>query len=469
MTSSITRDSNTRTQHQSWSPQTWHRFPIKQVPTYQDQQLLTDVQQRLASYPPLVFPQEAQKLRRDLQRVEKGEAFILQGGPCAENFSNFSQTAICKTFDALFQMSHIINFQTHQPIVKIGRIAGQMAKPRSSDTQTKGHVTLPSYRGDIINDNEFTEAKRIPDPLRMERGYFYSAGTLNILRALTRNGYQHLCKMSQYFRGPGQTSSFKAQYKELAQDIDASMTYLRSCGIDPLTSPEVNDLDFYTSHEALLLPYEEPLTRFDHATQQWYDLSGHLLWIGDRTRQPNGAHIAFMKGIHNPIGVKVGPTMTQEELAEILQTLNPNNEAGRLVLICRMGSDKIADKLPPLLQTFKQKNIRASWISDPMHGNTISTKDKVKTRPFDKIQSEIEQFFTLCTHHQVRVGGIHLEMTGEDVTECLGGEQDLKEEDLSSCYTTSCDPRLNGHQSREMAFAIARSYQQHHADMKTHS
>jgi 3-deoxy-7-phosphoheptulonate synthase len=427
-------------------------MPIRQVPDYPDPAKLAEMERRLSQWPPLVFAGEARRLKAALARAGDGQGFVLQGGDCAEGFADFTANIVRDTFRVLLQMAVVLTFGGGLPVVKLGRMAGQFAKPRSSDTETKDGVTLPSYRGDIINGPDFTPEARIPDPSRMEFAYMQSAGTLNLLRAFATGGYADLHQVHRWNLGFVARSPLADRYQDLAHRIDETLSFMQACGMSDL--PQVRETDFYTSHESLLLPYEQALTRVDSTTGDHYACSAHFLWIGDRTRQPEGAHVEFMRGVRNPIGMKVGPSMDPDELVRLTEILNPENEMGRLTLISRMGADKVEAKLPPLLRAVKRAGRNVVWLSDPMHGNT-TTVGGYKTRPFDAVLSEVRRFFDVHAAEGTQPGGVHVEMTGQEVTECLGGAHRLSETDLSLRYQTSCDPRLNAEQSLELAFLIA--------------
>jgi len=437
-----------------WAPASWRAFPIQQAPTYPDPTATEAVEARLRRYPPLVFAGEARRLKQQLALASEGRAFVLQGGACAESFSEFTADIIRDTFRVLLQMAVVLTFGAKVPVVKLGRMAGQFAKPRSSDTETINGQSLPSYRGDIINGAEFTAASRIADPVRMETGYFQSAGTLNLLRAFASGGYANLHQVHRWNLGFVARSPLAERYQDLSQRIDETLAFMGACGLSA-NAPQINETEFYTSHEALLLPYEQALTRVDSTTGEWYDCSAHFLWIGDRTRQVDGAHVEFLRGVRNPIGIKVGPTSTVDGLLRLLDVLNPADEPGRITLISRMGADGVRRHLRPLLRAVQGAGRRVTWLSDPMHGNTISTASKIKTRSFDAILSEVHGFFDVLAEEGARPGGVHVEMTGQDVTECVGGAHQLTEADLGDRYETFCDPRLNAEQSLEMAFLIA--------------
>src|SRR5579875_2614655 len=439
----------------SWSPESWRAKPACQLPSYPDAARLAEVEARLRRYPPLVFAGEARRLRAALAKAAEGRAFVLQGGDCAESFSDFTANIMRDTFRVLLQMAVVLTFGARVPVVKIGRLAGQFAKPRSSDTETQNGATLPSYRGDIINGPEFTAAARVPDPARMERAYFQCAGTLNLLRAFAGGGYADLHEVHRWNLDFVARSPLAERYQDLASRIDETLGFMGACGMTSDTTPQIRETEFYTSHEALLLPYEQALTRVDSTSGDWYACSAHFLWIGDRTRQPDGAHVEFLRGVKNPIGLKVGPTTPADELLRLIETLNPADEPGRLTLIARMGAEKVRDKLPPLLRAVRRSGRRVVWLCDPMHGNTISTAARVKTRSFDQILAEVHGFFDAHAAEGSWAGGVHVEMTGRNVTECVGGAHRLTEADLGQSYETFCDPRLNAEQSLELAFLVA--------------
>jgi 3-deoxy-7-phosphoheptulonate synthase len=438
-----------------WTPETWRNCPIRQVPAYPDPAKLVAMEDRIRSYPPLVFAGEARRLKAALGEVAEGRAFTLQGGDCAEGFADFTANIIRDTFRVLLQMAVVLTYGASVPVVKLGRMAGQYAKPRSSDTETVNGTSLPSYRGDIVNGPEFTPEARIPDPARMETGYFQSASTMNLLRAFASGGYADLHEVHRWNLGFVARSPLAERYQDLAHRIDETLAFMSACGINSQTTPQIRETDFYTSHEALLLPYEQALTRVDSTSGDWYACSAHFLWIGDRTRQPEGAHVEFLRGVKNPIGMKVGPTSDPDELLRLIDILNPEDEPGRLTLITRMGADKVERLLPPLLRAVKRAGRRVVWLCDPMHGNTISTNSGRKTRMFESILSEVRSFFDAHAAEGTWAGGVHVEMTGREVTECVGGAHALTEADLWSRYETFCDPRLNAEQSLELAFLVA--------------
>ena len=442
---------------QPWSPSSWRGRPIRQVPEYPDPAALAAVETRLKTYPPLVFAGEARNLTAGLADVAEGKAFLLQGGDCAESFAEFHPDNIRDTFRVLLQMSVVLTYAGALPVVKLGRIAGQFAKPRSTDTETQNGVTLPSYRGDNINGIEFDEVSRAPDPARLMQAYMQSAATLNLLRAFASGGYADLHNVHRWTLGFIAGSPAGERYRALAGRITETLEFMEACGITPESTPQLRATDFYTSHEALLLGYEQAMTRIDSTSGDWYDTSAHLVWIGDRTRNLDGAHVEFCRGIKNPIGLKCGPSLPEDELLKLIAALNPENKAGRLTLICRFGSDKIADKLPRLIRAVKREGAKVVWSCDPMHGNTVSTQSGFKTRPFERILKEVKAFFDVHRAEGTHAGGVHFEMTGQNVTECLGGAQAISEEDLASRYQTHCDPRLNANQALELAFLMAES------------
>ncbi len=439
-----------------WTPRSWRNFPIKQQPTYDDKALLEEVEKRLSHFPPLIFAGEARKLKNKLAAAGRGEAFLLQGGDCAESFSDFNADTIKNLFKVMLQMNMVLMYSTGKPVVKVGRIAGQFAKPRSSDFEEIDGVKLPSYRGDIINSIEFTKEARVPNPYNMIRAYNQSAATLNLLRAFSRGGLADLNKVHRWNLEFIKDNPLGKKYDELSHKIDASMKFMAACGLTSDIMPQLHQTTLYTSHEALLLNYEEPMTRMDSETGEWFDCSAHMLWIGDRTRDLDGAHIEFFRGIQNPIGCKVGPSMQEDELIELIRALNPKNEEGRLNLIVRMGASKISEYYPPLLKRVKESGLNVVWTIDPMHGNVEKSSTGFKTRNFENILSEVEQFFTIHKEFGTVPAGIHLEMTGNDVTECTGSAScAIDDEGLASRYHTQCDPRLNASQALELAFMIS--------------
>ena len=446
-----------------WSPDSWRSKPIVQVPDYADKVALAEVEGKIASYPPLVFAGEADKLKKALADVAVGEAFLLQGGDCAESFSEHGANHIRELFRVFLQMAVVLTYAGGSPVVKVGRIAGQFAKPRSSPTEKRGDNELPSYRGDIINGEGFTAEERIPDPQRQLDAYRQSAATLNLLRAFSEGGYASLDNVLRWVLDFEQRSPFGKKYREMGEQIQTALRFMRSCGVTPVTVPALGRTSFYTSHESLLLSYEEALVRRDEAggSQNWYATSGHMLWIGDRTRQPDQAHVEFLRGIKNPIGVKCGPSLEPDGLIRLIDILNPADEAGRLTLICRFGADKVEKHLPKLIRTVEKEGRTVVWSCDPMHGNTISAANGYKTRPFDRILKEAETFFAIHRAEGTHAGGIHVEMTGSPVTECTGGATaQISEAQLKDRYHTLCDPRLNADQALELAFLIAERLKQ---------
>ena len=437
-----------------WSPNSWRAKPIQQVPAYPDAAVLKDVEGRLATFPPLVFAGEARKLKKQLAQVAAGNAFLLQGGDCAESFAEHGADNIRDFFRVFLQMAVVLTYAGAQPVVKVGRVAGQFAKPRSSDNETKDGVTLPSYRGDIINGIEFEAKSRMPDPARQEMAYRQSAATLNLLRAFAQGGYASLENVHRWMLGFVADSPQSERYEALASRISETMEFMRAVGITSETNYALRETDFYTSHEALLLGYEEALTRVDSTSGDWYATSGHMIWIGDRTRQADHAHIEYARGIKNPLGLKCGPSLTPDGLLQLIDALNPENEPGRLTLIARFGSDKVAEHLPKLVRAVKKEGREVVWSSDPMHGNTI-TAAGYKTRPFDRILKEVQTFFEVHRAEGTHPGGIHIEMTGKNVTECTGGARAIRDEELQDRYHTHCDPRLNAEQAIELAFLVS--------------
>ncbi len=440
----------------NWSPASWRGKPIRQVPEYPDEQKLREVEEKLSTFPPLVFAGEVRQLKRELAEVAEGRAFLLQGGDCAESFAEHTADNIRDFFRVFLQMAVVLTYAGGQPVVKLGRIAGQFAKPRSEPTETRGGITLPSYRGDIINGIEFDEAARVPDPHRLLQAYRQSAATLNLLRAFASGGYANLEHVHRWTLGFLKDSPAAERFREIADRITDSLRFMRACGITAETTPQLRTTSFYTSHEALLLGYEQALTRVDSTTGEHYATSGHFLWIGDRTRDPAGAHVEFMRGVKNPIGIKAGPSMTTDDLLKLIDILNPANEPGRLTIITRFGADKAADGLPPLIRAVQREGRKVVWSCDPMHGNTIRSANGYKTRPFERVLSEVQTFMQVHAAEGTHAGGIHIEMTGKNVTECTGGAvQSISEADLCDRYHTHCDPRLNAAQALELAFLVA--------------
>ncbi len=439
----------------NWKPDSWRSKTALQLPVYKDVGKVKAAEDELSNLPPLVFAGEARDLQKSLGQVALGKAFLLQGGDCAESFAEFNANKIRDTFRVLLQMAVTMTYAGSLPIVKVGRMAGQFAKPRSSDNETKNGITLPSYRGDIINSLEFTEEAREPNPQRMIKAYHQSASTLNLLRAFANGGYANLNKVHKWNLGFVENSPLGERYQDIANSIDDALRFMSACGITDDNIPALKQTNFYTSHESLLLPYEEALTRKDSISGDYYNTSAHMLWIGARTHQLENAQMEYLCGIKNPIGLKCSPALKVDELLRLIDKLNPDNIAGRLTLIARMGYDKVEDSLAPLLRAVKSEGRNVVWSCDPMHGNTITSDSGYKTRPFDNIMAEVRGFFAAHKAEGTHAGGIHIEMTGQNVTECVGGADDISDGDLSDRYHTHCDPRLNANQALEMAFLIA--------------
>lgn len=441
----------------NWTPESWKqdRFTAKHLPKYEDPAALTEAEKSLAGFPPLVFAGEARRLKADLAQVAAGEAFLLQGGDCAESFAEFHPDNIRDTFRVILQMAAVLTFASKMPVVKVGRMAGQFAKPRSSDTETKGDVTLPSYFGDNVNGIEFSPESRVNDPQRMVRAYSQAAATLNLLRAFAGGGYANLRQVHQWTLDFMGRSEWASEFRQIADRIGEALDFIEACGVDIEDQQQLKSAYFYTSHEALLLPYEQAMTRRDSLTGDWYDTSAHMLWIGDRTRFADSAHVEFLRGVNNPIGVKCGPSLEPDALIEMLDVLNPSREAGRITLISRFGAGKVEDGLPPLVRAIQREGHPVVWSCDPMHGNVIKAESGYKTRPFDRILSEVRGFFAVHRAEGTHAGGIHVEMTGQDVTECTGGSVAITDAGLADRYHTHCDPRLNAAQSLELAFMLA--------------
>ncbi|HEY1929058.1 MAG TPA: 3-deoxy-7-phosphoheptulonate synthase class II [Caulobacteraceae bacterium] len=439
-----------------WTPASWRERPAKHIPAdYPDPEALARVETELRGMPPLVFAGEARRLKSLLADVAAGKAFLLQGGDCAESFKEFSADNIRDTFRLILQMAVVLTFAGGKPVVKVGRMAGQFAKPRSEAIETIDGVTLPSYRGDNINGMEFEPAARRPDPERLIRAYSQSASTLNLLRAFAGGGYADLHNIHRWTLGFVDGSPQGARYRELTDKISEALDFMGAIGVTPESHPDLARVEFFTSHEALLLGFEEAMTRVDSTSGDWYDVSAHLLWIGERTRQLDGAHIEFVRGIRNPIGLKVGPTLEPDDLLRLIDALNPNAEPGRLTLYGRFGAEKIAARLPALMAATHREGSQVVWAIDPMHGNTLKTATGYKTRPFDRIMAEVRSFIEIAQAEGVHPGGVHLEMTGQNVTECLGGARAVAEGELADRYHTHCDPRLNGEQALDLAFLVA--------------
>ncbi len=437
-----------------WHKSDWRAKPRVQMPDYTDTDQLTAVEARLSSYPPLVFAGEARTLRAQLAKASRGEAFLLQGGDCAESFEEFSADTIRDTFKVMLQMAMVLTYGAKVPVIKVGRMAGQFAKPRSAPTEVKDGVELPSYRGDIINNIDFTPEARIPDAERMLRAYTQAAASLNLVRAFSTGGYADVNQVHGWTLGFTEGSE-AARYREMAGRISDTLDFMKAAGVNEATAHTLQSVDFYTSHEALLLEYEEALTRVDSTSGQWIAGSGHMIWIGDRTRQPDGAHVEFCRGVMNPIGLKCGPTTTADDLKVLMEKLNPENEAGRLTLIARFGAGSVGEHLPRLIKAVQEEGANVVWSCDPMHGNTIKAASGYKTRPFESVLREVTEFFGVHKAEGTIPGGVHFEMTGKDVTECTGGVRAVSDEDLSDRYHTACDPRLNASQSLELAFLVA--------------
>jgi 3-deoxy-7-phosphoheptulonate synthase len=446
-----------KTTANNWTPDSWRTRPAEQMPVYPDKATLEAAEKQLKRFPPLVFAGEARNLKNQLTKVQARKAFVLQGGDCAESFAEFHPNNIRDTFRVLLQMAVVLTFGAACPVVKIGRLAGQFAKPRSAPTETVGGVTLPAYRGDMVNDMEFTPEARSPDPQRLIQAYNQSAATLNLLRAFAQGGYADLHKVHQWNLGFVADTPQVSRYRDLANRIDETLAFMAACGLTSETTPQIRETDFFTSHEALLLNYEEAMTRVDSTTGDWYDTSAHLLWIGDRTRQPDHAHVEFLRGIGNPVAFKAGPSIEPDTLLKLIDILNPANEPGRLTIVARMGADKVERALPPLIRAVEREGRKVVWLCDPMHGNTVKSATGYKTRHFDRILAEVRGFFAVHKAEGTYAGGVHFELTGQDVTECVGGGQAITEASLSDRYHTHCDPRLNASQALELAFLVAES------------
>ncbi|HET6469439.1 MAG TPA: 3-deoxy-7-phosphoheptulonate synthase class II [Geminicoccaceae bacterium] len=438
-----------------WRPDSWRARPVEQMPSYGDAGTLAEVERRLATYPPLVFAGEARTLKEKLGEVANAKAFLLQGGDCAEAFADFQADKIRDSLRVLLQMAVVLTFGAGMPVVKLGRMAGQFAKPRSAPMEVIDGVELPSYRGDIVNGLEFDAGSRAPDPARQLQAYSQAAATLNLLRAFTQGGYASLTRVHQWTMGSLDRSPQGARYRDMADRIAEALEFMQACGVSDLSTPEITRTNFYTSHEALLLGFEQAMTRVDSTSGRWYDTSAHFVWIGDRTRQLDGAHVEFCRGIANPVGVKAGPSLPADELLRLCDALNPDNEAGRLTVITRMGHDKVERHLPPLIRALEREGRKVVWACDPMHGNTVKSSSGYKTRPFERILGAVRAFFDVHKAEGTHAGGIHVEMTGQDVTECTGGAQAITDAALADRYHTYCDPRLNAQQSLELAFLMA--------------
>lgn len=447
----------------AWSPDSWRGLPLRQQPEWPDPAALAAVEARLKNYPPLVFAGEARRLRERLAEVCEGRAFLLQGGDCAESFAEFHPDNIRDTFRVLLQMAIVLTFGAACPVVKVGRLAGQFAKPRSFETETKEGLALPAYRGDMVNAMEFTPEARTPNPERLIQAYAQSAATLNLLRAFSQGGYADLHQVHRWNLGFVARSPQGERYEDLADRLTEALAFMEACGLTSKTTPQINETEFYTSHEALILGYEQALTRVDSTTGDWYDCSAHMLWVGNRTRQPDGGHVEFLRGVGNPTGLKAGPSITSEELLRLIDILNPLNQPGRLTVICRFGVENVETMLPPLIRAVEREGRKVVWACDPMHGNTIKSAGGYKTRQVDRILAEVRSFFAIHRAEGSHAGGVHFEMTGQDVTECLGGAQAITEDGLGDRYHTHCDPRLNASQSLELAFLIAEALKKERA------
>jgi 3-deoxy-7-phosphoheptulonate synthase len=439
----------------SWSPADWRDSPADQQPAWPDEAALDQALKHLSGLPPLVFAGEARALTAALAQVAAGEAFLLQAGDCAESFHEFSADTIRDKLRVILQMAVVLTYGSGVPVVKLGRIAGQFAKPRSSPTELVGGVELPSFRGHIVNDDAPTAEARVPDPQRLVAAYHQSASTLNLVRAFVKGGFADLSQVHVWNQQFVASSAEGQRYEAIAGEIDRALRFMKACGIDLAGEAALQQVDFWTSHDALLLGWEEALTRRDSLTGDWYDCSAHFLWIGERTRRLDGAHVAFLAGVHNPIGLKLGPDASADEVLALCQSLNPERIPGRLTLISRMGAQRVADRLPPLLAAVRQAGHPVVWACDPMHGNTFTSGGGRKTRRFDDVLAEIGGFFAAHAAEGTWPGGIHLELTGDDVTECLGGAEEIFEDQLHVRYTTTGDPRLNARQSLDLAFRVA--------------
>jgi len=448
----------------NWTPESWRKHEARQLPDYPDAEALAAAEAELGHYPPLVFAGEARALTEELAAVSTGKAFLLQGGDCAESFAEFHPNNIRDTFRVLLQMAVVLTYASKLPVVKVGRMAGQFAKPRSAPTEEKDGISLPSYRGDNVNDIAFTEEARRPDPQRMVKSYSQAAATLNLLRAFAQGGYANLAQVHAWTLDFMGRSAWSAQYQQLADRIGEALAFMSACGINPETVPQLRATSFYTSHEALLLPYEQALTRQDSLTGEWYDTSAHMLWIGDRTRFEGSAHVEYLRGVGNPIGIKCGPSLEPDELLRLLDTLDPARAPGRITLITRYGYDKIEKHLPALVRAVQREGRPVVWSCDPMHGNVVKAANGYKTRPFERILAEVRGFFAVHRAEGTHGGGIHAEMTGQNVTECTGGAIAVTEQSLGDRYHTHCDPRLNASQSLELAFLLAEMLNQEMRD-----
>jgi 3-deoxy-7-phosphoheptulonate synthase len=438
-----------------WSPSSWRSFPALHQPEWPSEERAEAARERLASVPPLVFAGEARNLRAALAEVAAGRAFLLQAGDCAESFHDISAIHIREKLKILLQMAAVLTYGATLPVVKVGRIAGQFAKARTAPTEGSGDGEIPTFRGHMIHDDAPSEAARTPDPERMVQAYYHATSTLNLMRAFTKGGFADLMRVHEWNQEFVASSPEGRRYEQLAAEIERALRFMAACGIDVVAEQKLHQVDVWTSHEGLVLDYEESLTRRDSLTGDWYDCSGHMLWIGERTRDPRGAHVEFFSGVHNPLGIKLGPTASPDDVLELCERLNPGRVPGRLTLVARMGSEQVFELLPPLLSAVRESEHPVVWACDPMHANVFKTESGVKTRRFDAIMAEIEGFFAACRRERVWPGGVHIEFTGEDVTECLGGSEEVIEEQLTSRYMSLCDPRLNARQSLDLAFRVA--------------
>ena len=465
----MTSLSHRPTHRGTWTPDGWRSYEARQLPAYPDADVVAEVERELRAYPPLVFAGEARQLKRDLAQVAAGKGFLLQGGDCAESFAEFHPNNIRDTFRVILQMAVVLTYASKLPVVKVGRIAGQFAKPRSAEMEEQSGVSLPSYRGDIVNDMAFDNAGRMPDPRRMLRAYMQSAATLNLLRAFAQGGYANLQQVHKWNLDFVGRSPWAKKYEAVAERIGEALAFMEACGLSPETVPQLKGTDFYTSHEALLLGYESAMTREDSLTGDWVDTSAHMLWIGDRTRFEGSAHVEFLRGVLNPIGLKAGPSLEPDALLRLIDVINPTNEPGRLTIITRFGYDKVEAALPRLVRAVQREGREVVWSCDPMHGNTVKAANGYKTRPFERILAEVKGFFAVHRAEGTHAGGIHAEMTGQNVTECTGGAVAITDEGLVDRYHTHCDPRLNAGQSLELAFLLAEQLKAEIAERDRHA
>ena len=438
-----------------WKLNSWRNYPVKHIPTYEDEKELNSVLNKLKTFPPLVFAGETRHLKQQLAEVVDGKAFLLQGGDCAESFAEFNPDNIRDYFKVMLQMSLVLTYSASLPVVKLGRVAGQFSKPRSAPTEKQGDLELPSYLGDNINGIEFSEKARKPDPKRLFKAYSQAASTLNLIRAFCHGGFADLKKVHLWNLGYIKNSPQAAKFKDLEDKIADALAFMEACGITAEFNRRLKTVNFWTSHEALLLPFEESMTRVDSTTGEYHDTSAHFVWIGDRTRQLDGGHVEFCRGIENPIGIKCGPTLKADDLIDLCNKINPNNEKGKITLISRFGADNVSKFLPKLIRAIKKEGLNVIWSCDPCHGNTVKAATGFKTRPFNSVLKEVKEVFACHQSEGSYAGGLHIELTGQNVTECIGGAQKISEKDLSSRYHTHCDPRLNANQALELAFMIS--------------